>query len=229
MLARADTTYAQGYVLGRPGPAWPEVDAEIARHAAADVSMGLRLAGGAPSGPLSLGEVASTLGRVRSVGDLNSAARLIERLLHADEVSVSRVLSGERCLETLTDHDGLAPRELYSYDDYPTTEHVIVDQVVGQLVDGDPSSDPAELRLLAELGFAALLMVPIVAGGSTIGLLEVSRRVGRPWTSAETDHARMLAQCLITAIALNDKRLTSELPWSPEAVGGERSGAVAAE
>src|SRR3954468_11932841 len=66
MLARADTTYAQGYALARPRPAWPEVDAEIARHAAADVSMGLRLAGGG-SGPLSLGEVAASLGRVRTL------------------------------------------------------------------------------------------------------------------------------------------------------------------
>jgi GAF domain-containing protein len=228
MLARADSTYAQGYALGRPGPAWPEVDAEIARHAAADVSMGLRLAGQDPSGPLSLGEVAATLGRVRSVDELNSAARLIERLLHADDVAISRVLSGERCLETVTDHEGLAPGERYSYDDYPTTEHVIVDQVVGQLVEGDPRSDPAELRLLGELGFAALLMVPIVAGGSTVGLLEVSRRAGRPWTSAETDQARMLAQCLITALVLKDPR-GGELPWSPERFGGGSRAAVSQE
>jgi diguanylate cyclase (GGDEF)-like protein len=228
MLARADSTYAQGYALGRPGPAWPEVDAEIARHAAADVSMGLRLAGQDPSGPLSLGEVAATLGRVRSVDELNSAARLIERLLHADDVAISRVLSGERCLETVTDHEGLAPGERYSYDDYPTTEHVIVDQVVGQLVEGDPRSDPAELRLLGELGFAALLMVPIVAGGSTVGLLEVSRRAGRPWTSAETDQARMLAQCLITALVLKDPR-GGELPWSPERFGGGSRAAVSPE
>src|SRR3954471_20995461 len=220
MLARADTTYAQGYALARPAPPWPEVDAEIARHAAADVSMGLRVADA--SGPLSLGEVAGTVGRVRTIADLNASARLIERLLHADEVAVSRVLAGERCLETLTDHEGVASGQRYSYDDYPTTEHVIVDQVVGQLVEGDPSSDRAELRLLAELGFAALLMVPIVAGGSTVGLLEVSRRAGRPWTSAETDQARMLAQCLITAMVLQDPR-RAELPWSPGGVGGTRS------
>jgi diguanylate cyclase (GGDEF)-like protein len=228
MLARADSTYAQGYVLARPGPAWPEVDAEIARHAAADVSMGLRLAGGDASGPLSLGEVATALGRVSSIAELNSAAGLIERLLHADDVAVSRVISAERCLETITQHEATPSHSRYSYDDYPTTEHVIVDQVVGQLVEGDPSSDPAELRLLAELGFAALLMVPIMAGGSTVGLLEVSRRAGRPWTSAEIDQARMLAQCLITAIVLREPR-HDELPWSPEKLGGVLPGALAAE
>jgi diguanylate cyclase (GGDEF)-like protein len=223
MLARADTTYAQGYALGRPGPAWPEVDAEIARHAAADVSMGLRVAGADASGPLSLGEVAASIGRVQSPAELNTATTLMERLLNADDVAVSRVIAGERCLETLTDHEGLAPQTRYSYDDYPTTEHVIVDQVVGQLVDGDPSSDPAELRLLAELGFAALLMVPIVAGGSTVGLLEVMRKAGRPWTSAETDQARMLAQCLTATVALEGPHPGAELPWSAESFSTARN------
>jgi GAF domain-containing protein len=177
---------------------------------------------------LSLGEVAATLGRVRSRSELNFAVTLVERLLNADDVTVSRVITGERYVETLTDHDGLATGERYSYDDYPTTEHVIKDQVVGQMVAGDPSSDPAELRLLGELGFAALLMVPVVARGSTVGLLEVSRRTGRPWTSAETEHARLVAQCLATAIALTDAR-GGELTWSADALGRGRSGALAAE
>jgi GAF domain-containing protein len=159
---------------------------------------------------------------VRTTRDLNSCARLTERLLNADEVAISRVVAGERCIETLTAHKGIAPGERYHYDDYPTTEHVVVDQVVGQLVEGDPSCDEAELRLLSELGFAALLMVPIVAGGSTIGLVEVSRRAGRPWTSAETDHARLLAQCLTTAIAVDAPRRAAELPWSAESFSSAR-------
>jgi diguanylate cyclase (GGDEF)-like protein len=229
MLGRADTTYAQGYALGRPGPAWPTVDASIARHTAADVSMGLRLSGTghASSGPLSLGDVASVLGRVRSRSELNAAIRLIERLLHADDVTISRVVPGERCVETLTSHAGLASGQRFSYDDYPTTEHVIADQVVGQLVAGDPSSDPSELRLLGELGFAALLMVPIVSGGTTVGLVEVSRRAGRPWTSAETDHARLVAQCLAAVVVrLVPPRSDDDVPWSPEALG-DSSGRVA--
>jgi GAF domain-containing protein len=203
------------------------VDAEIARHAAADVSMGLRIAGS--DAPLSLGEVAAALGQVRSRSELDSAVRLIERLLHADDVTVSRVVAGERMLETLTDHSGVAPGERYSYDDYPTTEHVIVEQVAGQLVAGDPSSDPAEVRLLKELGFAGLLMVPIVAGGSTVGLMEVSRRSGRPWTSAESDNARLLAQCLTAAVSRFEEAPVDPVPWSPEGFSGGRTGAVAAE
>jgi EAL domain-containing protein (putative c-di-GMP-specific phosphodiesterase class I) len=154
MLARADTTYAQGYALGRPGPAWPPVDTEMASHATAEVATGMRMARSS-DGPLSLGEVADAIGRVRTREELNLAVGLIERLLHADDVTVSRVIAAERCVETLTDHDGIETGERYSYDEYPTTEHVIAAQVLGQLIASDPAADPAELRLLADLGFAA--------------------------------------------------------------------------
>jgi GAF domain-containing protein len=109
------------------------------------------------------------------------------------------------------------PAERYTYDDFPTTEHVIVDQVVGQLVVDDPASDPAERALLAKLGYAALLMAPVISRGETIALLEVSRKTGRPWTSAETDRARLLAQSLAAALRVDAGVET--LPWTPAAFG----------
>jgi GAF domain-containing protein len=217
MLARADATYAQGFALGRPGPAWPSVDEAMARHTTAEVSMGMRLARTEAGLPLSLGEVAETLGQVRSRADLSQATNLIERLLHADGATVSRVVPGERCIETMTDHEGMDLEERYSYDDYPTTEHVIVEQILGQIVVDDPSSDLAEREFLAGLGLAALLMVPIVSRGETVGLLEVARRTARPWTSSEIDNARLLAQSLVAAIRL-DARTPTPVAWSPEAI-----------
>jgi diguanylate cyclase (GGDEF)-like protein len=223
MLARADVTYAQGYALARPGPAWPSVDGAMARHTTADVWMGMRLARGSSEGPLSLGEVASALGQVRTRGELTGAARLIERLLHADEVTVSRVVPGERCVESMTEQAGVEPGTRYSYDDYATTEHVISVQVVGQIVVDDPVSDSAERELLAELGYASLLMAPIVSRGETVGLLEVYRRIERPWTSVEIDNARLLAQSLAAAIDVGHDEAPDALPWSPDAFGAANS------
>jgi GAF domain-containing protein len=125
---------------------------------------------------------------------------------------------GERCVETLTDHEGIELEERYSYDDFPTTEHVIVEQILGQIVVDDPASDPAERDLLAGLGLAAVLMVPIISRGETVGLLEVSRRTARPWTSSEIDNARLLAQSLAAAIRI-EARAEMPLPWSPDAIG----------
>jgi EAL domain-containing protein (putative c-di-GMP-specific phosphodiesterase class I) len=222
MLARADATYAQGYALARPGPAWPEVDTAMADRTAAALSMGMRVARVDGAAPLSLGDVAAALGQVRSRDELNAAVTTIERLLHADDVAVSRVMPGERCVETLTSHDGIAPGERYNFDDYPTTEHVVEAQVLGQLVVDDPDADEAERRLLVELGFAALLMVPVIARGTTVGLLEVCRYTGRPWTSAEIDQARLLAQSL--AGVLRGELERDSLPWSPADLGGQAVG-----
>jgi diguanylate cyclase (GGDEF)-like protein len=218
MLARADATYAQGYALGRPGPAWPSVDEAMAKHTTAQVSMGMRLARHDLGLPLSLGEVAETLGQVRTRADLSAATTLIRRLLHADGATVSRVVPGERCIETISDHEGMELEDRYAYDDYPTTEHVIVEQTLGQVVVDDPASDLAEREFLASVGLAALLMVPIVSLGETVGLLEVGRQTALPWTSSEIDDARLLAQSLAAAIRV-DARPVVPLPWSPEAIG----------
>ncbi|HEY0632880.1 MAG TPA: EAL domain-containing protein [Thermoleophilaceae bacterium] len=222
MLARADATYAQGYALSRPGPAWPEVDVAIAGHTAAELSMGMRVARIDTAGPLSLGDVAAALGQVSSRSELTGAVGMIQRLLNADDVTVSRVIPGARCVETLTSHEGVAPGQRYSFDDYRTTEHVIEDQVLGQLVVDDPAVDAAERRLMEDLGFAALLMVPVISRGVSVGLIEISRRTGRPWTSAEIDHARLLAQSLAGTLRVDAE--PAALPWSPEAFEGRTVG-----
>jgi GAF domain-containing protein len=218
-LARADATYAQGYVLGRPGPAWPPVASEVAAHTTAVASMGMRVgataaAGGSADAALSLGDVAERLARMRSAHELASVSPLMERLMHADGIAISRVLPDERCVETVFDWTGQDDR--FGYDAYPTTEHVVTTQALGQVIAGDPASDPAELALLAELGFATVLMAPIVFRGETVGLLEFYRAVARPWTGAEIDSARLLAHALGASV---QTERGGELPWSPAAFG----------
>lgn len=216
-LARLDTTYAQGYALGRPGPAWPGVATPAADHTSAEVSVGMRLArdlsGSAPD-PLSVGQASEILGRIHTPEDMANAVGLMRRLLHADDVVVSRVLHRERCVMALSEHHWFPAGELFGYDDYPTTEHVIAAQVLGQLIEGDPAADPAELKLLLVSGFSALLMAPVVFRGRTVGLLEIFRTTARPWTGAEIDRARILAHSL--GAAIQDE--PHDLPWSPGAI-----------
>jgi GAF domain-containing protein len=220
-LARADATYAQGYALGRPGPPWPVAE-EAASETAAVAAAGMRLGAGSDSAavedsgaPLSLGDVAETLARIRGAADLPPLVPLLQRLLHADAAAISRVPAGERCVETLVDSMG-TPGERFDYAAYPTTEHVITTQVPGQVIAGDAASDSAELALLEEYGFATVLMAPVVFRGETVGLVEFYRAVARPWTGAEIDTARLLAHSLGPAVQLTPGS-GGELPWSPGA------------
>jgi EAL domain-containing protein (putative c-di-GMP-specific phosphodiesterase class I) len=218
VLARADATYAQGYALARPGPAWPSASASVAT---AKASMGMRL-GVAPcrydDAQLSLADVAERLAGVRSVVELAPALPLMERLMHADRVAISRVLASERCVQTVADWTGVGAEERFSYSAYPTTEHVISQQVAGQVIAGDPAADAAELALLSELGLGTVLMAPILYRGATVGLLEVYRAVARPWTGPEIDTARLLSHAL--GASVRPASSGDELPWSPEALGG---------
>jgi EAL domain-containing protein (putative c-di-GMP-specific phosphodiesterase class I) len=216
-LAGADATYAQGYALARPGPAWPAIAQELAAETSAVASRGMRLGVAATSldAPLSMGAMSERLARVRSTRELEAMSPLMERLMHADGTAISRVLDAERCVQTLFDFTGTDAR--FAYADYPTTEHVVCEQAVGQVIAGDPASDPAELALLASHGFATVLMAPIVFRGDTVGLLEFYRRVARPWTSAEIDRARLLAHSL--GAAVQAERAGGELPWSPATFG----------
>jgi diguanylate cyclase (GGDEF)-like protein len=194
-LARFDVTYGQGYVLARPGPAWPPIAIATAAEAAAKIDRGMRAERNLADEPgrVSLGAATAALARTRTVADLDAAGSLIAQLVHADEVVISRAVPRARCVETITSHAWIRPRERFSYDDFPTTEHVLDSQTLGQLIAGDPEGDPAELDLLTSSGFEAVLMLPIVFRAESVGLLEIYRRAARPWTGTEIDEVRVLA------------------------------------
>ena len=65
-LARVDVTYAQGYALARPGPAWPVIPAAVAAEVASADHHGMRLAGMPVVGAApSLAEMTDVLARAR--------------------------------------------------------------------------------------------------------------------------------------------------------------------
>jgi GAF domain-containing protein len=76
---------------------------------------------------------------------------------------------------------------------YPATQLLLEHGEAGQVVVGDPASDPAEVAELVRLGHGALLMVPLGIGGRQAGLLEVYRDQARAFTASEIDRARVVA------------------------------------
>jgi diguanylate cyclase (GGDEF)-like protein len=192
-LADLDATYAQGYALARPADPWAGLSPDIA--ATADVREGVRMAlGAAGSGAAwarALAELGDDLADVTDTGELATAGRRAARLLNAEDVSLMWVVDG--ALELLSDNID-TPGERWELTEFPATARLLDEHVSGQVVVGDPESDPIEVSELERLGYGAVLMVPVRVGGGQRALVEVYRSVPQAFTSTEIDRARVVAQ-----------------------------------
>jgi diguanylate cyclase (GGDEF)-like protein len=98
--------------------------------------------------------------------------------------------------------------QTYSLEEFPLTRRVVEAQHIESVSVDDPKADPAEIRVLLEDGGTALLMVPLVVRGQTIGLAEITRHgpAFRPGEIAVASSAASEA-----AMALENARLHEEL------------------
>ena len=192
-LADLDATYAQGYALARPSSPWAGLSATVA--ATADVREGVRMALGAVGSGAAWARALADLGDdlvdVTGVAELATAGRRAARLLNAEDVSLMWVV--DDALELLSDNID-APGDRWALSDFPATARLLDAHVSGQVVVGDPESDPVEVAELERLGYGAVLMIPVRVGGGRRALVEVYRTVPQAFTSTELDRARVVAQ-----------------------------------
>jgi diguanylate cyclase (GGDEF)-like protein len=192
-LADLDATYAQGYALARPAVPWAPLSPEVA--ATADVRAGVRVAAAAARGGAvwarALAELGDDLAIVTDIAELATAGRRAARLLGAEDVSLMWVVDG--ALELLSDNKD-QPGERWELADFPATVRLLDTHTPGQVVVGDPESDPDEIAELERLGYGAVLMVPVRCGVDQSALVEVYRIHPQAFTSAEVDRARVVAQ-----------------------------------
>jgi diguanylate cyclase (GGDEF)-like protein len=194
-LARVDATYAQGYALARPAVAWPELLPGAAAATSSPVRHGVRIAGDAASGPgtwaRGLAELAGFLAKLGDSRGLKEAGRRAARLLEAEDASLMRRVGDD--LELLSQHLAETPGSRWRLADFPATKQLLDEGRPGQIVVGDPESDPAEVAELERLGHGAMLMIPVGLGDDEPGLLEVYRTQAQAFTSGEIDRARVVA------------------------------------
>jgi hypothetical protein len=81
----------------------------------------------------------------------------------------------------------------------------------------DPRADRGEVEFLRNHGQGALLMVPVVSGGRSIGLLEVMRVAPRPFSRLELRRTHVLSSRLAALVERwpGETRPASELPSAP--------------
>lgn len=125
--------------------------------------------------------------------------------LDADRGNLVMLVEHSRGREKITATGG----QVYHLADYPRTRHVLESQEAVQIRVADPDADPAERALLERQGQRSLLMLPLVARGETIGLMEIVDVEDRVWDEADVDFCRAL--CDIVAIAIRNAVLFAEL------------------
>jgi GAF domain-containing protein len=114
-------------------------------------------------------------------------------LVEAHACAISRVLGDVLILIAEYAPDGtLQLGQGYLVSDYPKTEEVLRERRAYSLTLDDSGADPAEAGLVRELGFSALLMLPLEVAGEAWGLVEIYRRAPRPFSSADVEGAREL-------------------------------------
>ena len=96
----------------------------------------------------------------------------------------------------------------YLLDAFPLTRRVVEGQELTSMHIDDAGADAAEVAVLHEEGSTALLMVPLIARGETIGVAEITRD-GRRFGAADLALAASFAG--EAAMALENARLHEEL------------------
>jgi hypothetical protein len=115
---------------------------------------------------------------------LDETNRELVDSLPATASSVSRVIGDLILLvsECAPEGQTLHMGQGYLVPDYPATKAVLTTGVPYSMTVADADADPAETRVLEELGFAALLLARLEIGGeASWGLVEVYRSEPTPF------------------------------------------------
>lgn len=142
----------------------------------------------------------------RQVADL--IATHMAQAMGVDECAISYWDRAGGRIESLGYYPPQPEGELVPYFDvsgYPQTMSVLEGQVVGLVDADDPDADPAEAKLLHDNGQRMLAMLPLVAKGQSIGLVELFSHSAITWGEELLELARTMAN--EAAMALENARL----------------------
>ena len=99
--------------------------------------------------------------------------------------------------------------ESYDLNDYPATRQVLHAQRPIIIDATDPAADPSEARYLESIGQQSMAMVPLIAAGRSVGLIEVTSARLNAFDERAVELAVMLAG--EAAMALENARLYDEI------------------
>ncbi len=199
VLADLDVTYGQGYGLARPGPPWPAVSPDAASACRSALGAVIRHdeldTAAIRTSERELERVCHQISGVTSHDHLRRLLEPIRRFLDVDEVSLSLLDASGLWLTTVLAGQDI-DEDPYALADYPATVAILESGEALQVLASDPAADAAEVEVLAELGFRAMLMVPLSAAGRGVGVIEVYSVAERPWSRTQIHRTRIISHQL---------------------------------
>jgi diguanylate cyclase (GGDEF)-like protein len=135
-------------------------------------------------------------------------ARHMTRAMKVDECAVSYWDRPAGVVESLGYFPALPANRLepyYEVSRYPSTVRVLERQETILIDAADPAADPAEVALMRKEGHRTLAMLPLVAKGQAIGLVELFSRSAITWNAELLELVRTMAN--EAAMALENARL----------------------
>jgi diguanylate cyclase (GGDEF)-like protein/PAS domain S-box-containing protein len=218
-LSEMDVTHAQGFVIAPPGEPWAAVSADVVAACATSLPVASREMSGAlyQTGASHLVPTGGALSDGVTHDGLAEVLRTIAHEIAADDIHVSRIDGDHTHLETLCSLSGRDVGERFPLAKFPRTARVVESGELVQVRVSDPRADRGEVEFLRNHGQGALLMVPVVSGGRSIGLLEVMRVAPRPFSRLELRRTHVLSSRLAALVERwpGETRPASELPSAP--------------
>ncbi|MBA2720288.1 MAG: EAL domain-containing protein [Chloroflexi bacterium] len=146
----------------------------------------------------------------RLVGD--RIAIHVARAIGADDCALSYWDRPRNRVVTLGYHPverRVALSDSYAVDEYPATRAVLNDQRPVMIDVADPRADAQEVGYLRSIGHSSMAMIPLIAAGRTVGLIEVTAARSGTFSARSVEVATMLAA--EAAMALENARLYDEI------------------
>jgi diguanylate cyclase (GGDEF)-like protein len=140
--------------------------------------------------------------------------RLARHLAEATRADSCVISTWDRTRDSVSTFATFPPESLatmgqvYALADFPLTRRVLEQKDPASLHVDDPEADPSEVAILREEGQASLVMLPLVAKGETVGLIELSRDGAR---FEQRDITLAFTFASEAAMALENARLYQEL------------------
>jgi diguanylate cyclase (GGDEF)-like protein len=101
---------------------------------------------------------------------------------------------------SLEDRVAIPDDQLYHLIDFPASRTVMETQVPIQVRVSNPADDARERALLEERGLRSLLMLPLVARGAAIGLMEIVDVEDREFDAHDIEFCQALCDVVATAV-----------------------------